>query len=71
MISFDPYDYLTVWSDLFSRRDSSGLAALYHEKTLLYGSSDSLLSGRNVIEGNFAALPATGSASARFSELRR
>ncbi len=69
MVSFDPFDCLAVWSDRFSKRDSIGLAALYHEDALLYGSSDNLLSGRNAIQGYFAALPAAGAAAARFSGL--
>lgn len=69
MISFDPFVCLAVWSDRFSRRDSIGLAAIYHERALLFGSSDSLLSGRAAIQRYFAALPATGPASARFSDI--
>lgn len=68
MTSSESFD-LTVWSDRFSQRDSAGLAALYHEDALLYGSSDHLLSGRRAIQRYFAALPAARAASARFSDL--
>lgn len=71
MALFDPHDILAAWSARFAQRDSAGLAAIYREDALLYGSGDSLLVGRKAIEGYFAALPAEGAASARFDDVTR
>lgn len=69
MTSSGPLNVLSTWSDHFAKRDCNALAALYREDAVLYGSSDSLLSGRDAIRDYFAALPAEGSASARFDDL--
>ena len=69
----DPLECVAEWSRRFARGDSDGMAALYHEDGLLYGSAANVIVGRDAIRQYFSAVPAAvppgGPMSAEFSDL--
>jgi uncharacterized protein (TIGR02246 family) len=60
---------LAKWGEAFNKMDADALAALYSEKTLLYGSTPPLYKGREGVKTYLNSLPRWKGPKAEFSDL--